>query len=73
MKLPVADAATVRRRTAVLLRRHRRALAGVVTLHALAAAAGLAGPWLLGRLVDDVTTGTTAAGSVGTRAARIQV
>ena len=61
MKLPVADAATVRRRTAVLLRRHRRALAGVVTLHALAAAAGLAGPWLLGRLVDDVTTGTTAA------------
>ena len=32
MKLPVADAATVRRRTAVLLRRHRRALAGVVTL-----------------------------------------
>lgn len=61
MKLPVADAATVRRQTAVLLRRHRRALAGVVTLHALAAATGLAGPWLLGRLVDDVTTGTTAA------------
>ncbi len=61
MKLPVADAATVRRRTAILLRRHRRALAGVVTLHALAAAAGLAGPWLLGRLVDGVTTGTTAA------------
>ncbi|MCR6492203.1 ABC transporter ATP-binding protein [Cellulomonas sp. P24] len=61
MKLPVADAATVRRQTAVLLRRHRRSLAGVVTLHALAAATGLAGPWLLGRLVDDVTTGTTAA------------
>jgi ABC-type multidrug transport system fused ATPase/permease subunit len=61
VKLPVADAATVRRQTAVLLRRHRRALAGVVTLHALAAATGLAGPWLLGRLVDDVTTGTTAA------------
>ena len=61
MKLPVADAATVRRQTAVLLRRHRRSLAGVVILHALAAATGLAGPWLLGRLVDDVTTGTTAA------------
>ncbi len=61
MKLPVADAATVRRRAVILLRRHRRTLAGVVTLHALAAAAGLVGPWLLGRLVDDVTTGTTAA------------
>jgi ABC-type multidrug transport system fused ATPase/permease subunit len=61
VKLPVADAAAVRRQTVVLLSRHRRALAGVVTLHVLAATAGLVGPWLLGRLVDGVTTGTTRA------------
>lgn len=59
MKLPVADSATLRRHTAALLRRHRRGLALVVTLHVLAATAGLAGPWLLGRLVDDVVAGTT--------------
>jgi ABC-type multidrug transport system fused ATPase/permease subunit len=60
VKLPVADAPTLRRHTAALLRRHRRSLVGVVTLHVLAATAGLAGPWLLGRLVDAVTAGTTA-------------
>lgn len=59
MKLPVADSATLRRHVSILLRRHRRSLAGVVTLHALAATAGLAGPWLLGSLVDGVRTGTT--------------
>lgn len=59
MKLPIADAATVRRYTARLLRVHRRPLAAVVTLHTLAAVAALAGPWLLGRLVDAVTRGTT--------------
>jgi ABC-type multidrug transport system fused ATPase/permease subunit len=59
VKLPVADSATLRRHTAALLRRHRRGLVLVVTLHVLAATAGLAGPWLLGRLVDDVVSGTT--------------
>ncbi len=59
MKLPVADSATLRRHTAALLRRHRRGLVVVVSLHVLAATAGLAGPWLLGRLVDDMVTGTT--------------
>ena len=60
MKLPVADSATVRRRTGALLRLHRRKLTAVVTLHALAAVAGLVGPWLLGRIVDGVAQGTTA-------------
>lgn len=59
MKLPVADPTTLRRHTAALLRRHRRGLALVVVLHVLAATAGLAGPWLLGRLVDAVVEGTT--------------
>ncbi|HYQ76091.1 ABC transporter ATP-binding protein [Cellulomonas sp.] len=59
MKLPVADAPALRRHTAALLRRHRRGLGVVVLLHVLAATAGLAGPWLLGRLVDAVVAGTT--------------
>ncbi|WP_454049623.1 ABC transporter ATP-binding protein [Cellulomonas sp. Marseille-Q8402] len=59
MKLPVADAPALRRHTAALLRQHRRGLGVVVVLHVLAATAGLAGPWLLGRLVDAVVTGTT--------------
>lgn len=59
MKLPVADGPALRRHTAALLRRHRRALGVVVLLHVLAATAGLAGPWLLGRLVDAVASGTT--------------
>lgn len=60
MKLPVADAPALRRHTTALLRRHRTGLAVVVVLHVLAATAGLAGPWLLGRLVDAVADGTTA-------------
>nr|WP_205693669.1 ABC transporter ATP-binding protein [Cellulomonas sp. IC4_254] len=59
--MPVADAPALRRHTAALLRRHRRGLGVVVLLHVLAATAGLAGPWLLGRLVDAVVSGTTTA------------
>ncbi|MDP9395529.1 MAG: hypothetical protein M3Q27_15310, partial [Actinomycetota bacterium] len=47
--LPVADRAALRRRTAVLVRTHRRPLVASVLLHAAAAVAGLAGPVLLGR------------------------
>lgn len=60
MKLPVAEGATVRTKTAALLRLHSRKLAAVVTLHTFAALAGLVGPWLLGRIVDGVVAGTTA-------------
>ena len=59
MKLPVADAATVRRYAAGLLRAHRTELTRIAVLHTLAATAGLAGPWLLGRVVDAITRGTT--------------
>lgn len=61
MQLPVADARTVRAFARRLLVHYRRPLAGVVLLQGLAAVASLAVPWLLGDLVDAVTTGTTAA------------
>lgn len=44
-----------------LARAHRPALAGVVALHALAAVTGLAGPRLIGELIDAVKRGTTEA------------
>jgi ABC-type multidrug transport system fused ATPase/permease subunit len=55
--LPIAESRRVRAESARLLLRHRRPLAGSVVLHVIAAVAGLAGPALLGRLVNDVTTG----------------
>jgi ABC-type multidrug transport system fused ATPase/permease subunit len=61
VQLPVADPTELRRHTRALLRRHRRGLAVAVVLHALAALAGLAGPWLIGSLVDGVVAGTTVA------------
>jgi ABC-type multidrug transport system fused ATPase/permease subunit len=57
--LPIAAGAELRDQARHLARRHRRGLAGVVGLHAAAAAAGLAGPPLLGRLVESVGRGTT--------------
>ncbi|WP_298456189.1 ABC transporter ATP-binding protein [uncultured Cellulomonas sp.] len=59
MQLPVAEPAELRRHTVALLRQHRAGLTSAVVLHGLAALAGLAGPWLLGTLVDGVTRGTT--------------
>ncbi|RIQ21249.1 ABC transporter ATP-binding protein [Jiangella rhizosphaerae] len=55
--LPVASLREVRRHARRLALRHRREVAGAVALHALGAASGLAGPWLLGRLVEDVNDG----------------
>lgn len=57
--LPVADAAQVRRYARGLVRRHPRALAAALALHALAAAAGLVAPRLLGDLVEGISRGTT--------------
>ncbi|KQY47309.1 ABC transporter ATP-binding protein [Cellulomonas sp. Root137] len=59
MKLPIADSATVRAYAALLFRKHHRPLTLIAVLHTLAATAGLAGPWLLGMLIDAVTDGTT--------------
>jgi ABC-type multidrug transport system fused ATPase/permease subunit len=57
--LPIADGPELREQARVVARRHRRGLAGVITLHAAAAGAGLAGPALLGALVQSVQEGTT--------------
>ncbi len=56
-RLPIAEGAELRRQARALAGRHRAALAGTVLLHACAAAAGLAGPPILGRLVEDVRRG----------------
>lgn len=57
--LPIADGPELRAQAALLGNRHRRGLAGVIGLHALAAATGLAGPPLLGELVQSAEEGTT--------------
>jgi ABC-type multidrug transport system fused ATPase/permease subunit len=62
--LPIAEPRQVRRETAILLRLHRRRLVLTVGLHAVAAVTGLAGPLLLGRLVQGVTTGTSTASGI---------
>ena len=59
--LPIADGPEIRAQARSLGRRHRRALLGMVGLHAAAATAGLAGPPLLGALVQSVQDGTTQA------------
>ena len=59
--LPIADGRELRAQARLLGRRHRRGLLGVVGLHASAAAAGLAGPPLLGKLVQSVDEGTSRA------------
>ncbi|MEU0343414.1 ABC transporter ATP-binding protein [Streptomyces bobili] len=56
-RFPVATRADVRRATGRLVRADARVFAGVVALNVLAAAAGLAGPWLLGRIIDEVRSG----------------
>ena len=57
--LPIASGPELRAQAKLLGSRHRRALVGVIGLHAVAAAAGLAGPALLGQLVQAVVDGTT--------------
>ena len=59
--LPVAERPAVRRALRGILGRERRAVALVLVLRAAAAIAGLAVPWLLGRIVDEVTAGSGAA------------
>ena len=58
--LPVADSAQVRRDARRLMRRHPREWSVVLGLHGAAAVAGLAMPWLIGRLVQSIQHGTAA-------------
>ncbi|MEU1012903.1 ABC transporter ATP-binding protein [Streptomyces sp. NPDC005890] len=55
--LPVAGRAAVRRAAVRLVTADRGAFTAALLLNALAAAAGLAGPWLVGRIVDEVRAG----------------
>jgi ABC-type multidrug transport system fused ATPase/permease subunit len=57
--LPVASAAQVRGQAKVLLAEHRRPLLGMLALNGFAALAALAGPRLLGDIVESVRGGTT--------------
>jgi ATP-binding cassette, subfamily C, bacterial len=56
-RLPVAEPDEVRRAAVRLVRADGRAFAAVLALNAAAAGAGLAGPWLVGRIVDEVRAG----------------
>ncbi|MEU0971075.1 ABC transporter ATP-binding protein [Streptomyces sp. NPDC005917] len=56
-QLPVAGRADVRRALLRLVRADRAAFSAALLLNALAAAAGLVGPWLVGRIVDAVRAG----------------
>jgi ABC-type multidrug transport system fused ATPase/permease subunit len=57
--LPIADRTEVNRTVGRLFRRHRRSLGSIAVLHTIAALAGLTGPFLLGRIIDEVAAGTT--------------
>jgi ABC-type multidrug transport system fused ATPase/permease subunit len=59
--LPIAKGEELRRQAKRLARRHRGGLTVVIGLHAAAATAGLAGPPILGGLVESVQKGTTTA------------
>ncbi|MEH0626114.1 ABC transporter ATP-binding protein [Streptomyces stelliscabiei] len=56
-RLPIAGRAAVRRATVRLVRADGRAFLAVLGLNGAAAALGLAGPWLLGRIIDEVRGG----------------
>ncbi|WP_405058708.1 ABC transporter ATP-binding protein/permease [Kribbella sp. NBC_01505] len=57
-QLPIANPAAVRAAAIRDLGADRWAVAGVVVVNGLAAAAGLVGPWLLGRIIDTIQTGS---------------
>ncbi|MFE7443313.1 ABC transporter ATP-binding protein [Streptomyces chartreusis] len=55
--LPVAEPTAVRRATVRLVRADAKAFTVVLALDAAAAIAGLAAPWLVGRIIDEVRAG----------------
>ncbi len=63
-QMPVAGPAEVRTAVGRDLRADRRAVIGLVLVNGLASAAGLIGPWLLGRIIDTIQGGTGGVGAV---------
>ncbi|RZT17206.1 ABC-type multidrug transport system fused ATPase/permease subunit [Kribbella sp. VKM Ac-2569] len=57
-QLPVAGPAEVRAAARRDLRVERRTVVGLVLVNGLASAAGLIGPWLLGRIIDTIQSGS---------------
>lgn len=57
--LPVGTPTTVRSYVRDLLRRHRKAFALLIGANAVAVIASIAGPYLLGGLVEDLSNGVT--------------
>ncbi|MBT2425826.1 multidrug ABC transporter ATPase [Streptomyces sp. CB00316] len=57
--LPVGTPTTVRSYVRHLLRRHRKAFALLIGANAVAVIASIAGPYLLGGLVEDLSNGVT--------------
>lgn len=57
--LPVGTPATVRTYARELIRRHRRPFTVVTLLNTVAVVASIAGPYLLGGLVEDLSNGVT--------------
>ncbi|MFJ1928372.1 MULTISPECIES: ABC transporter ATP-binding protein [unclassified Streptomyces] len=57
--LPVGTPATVRSYVGELMRRHRRPFIVVTLLNTVAVVASIAGPYLLGGLVEDLSDGVT--------------
>ncbi|MEU0626622.1 ABC transporter ATP-binding protein [Streptomyces sp. NPDC005989] len=55
--LPIAEPSRTLRAALRLIRLDGRVFAAMIGLNALAAGAGLVGPWLLGRIVDEVGAG----------------
>ncbi len=58
MILPIATTAKVRATAIRLIKDHRSGLSVVLALHTLAAVSGLAGPWLIGQIINRVRSGS---------------
>lgn len=67
-QMPIAGTPEVRAAALRDLRADRDAVVGIVFVNGLAAAAGLVGPWLLGRIIDTIQDG---AGDVISRVDRL--
>ena len=59
--LPVADRTRIRHAVGRLWRAERGATVAVVALYCATSLIGLAGPWLLGRIIDEAAAGTNTA------------
>ena len=62
--LPIASNATVKAHTKVLMRDHRGPLSWVLGWHVVAALVALVGPWVIGQVVQEVTTGDGSLGRI---------